>query len=139
MGKKFHETEMERFIRVNKMFNPDSPTMKINPSELSTTEALKWYGIISQGTWGDNKAEAPSYFHLVDRLKWNAYEAVKGMDRHEARMMFLEGATKMFKERGFDIESPMKHKMDKEYYECVQKKLASGLSQDEIDAESNNY
>merc|ERR1711981_820971 len=77
--KKFHETEMERFIRINKYFNPDSPTCKVDPSELGKIEALKWYGIIMQGSYGDNKSEAPSWFDLVDRLKWNSYESVKGM------------------------------------------------------------
>lgn len=121
------------------MFNADSPTCKIKPSELGTTEALHWYGIIMQGSYGDNTSEAPTWFNLVDRLKWNSYENVKGMDKHEARVMFMDAAKKMLEERGFDIESPMKAKMEEEYAECVQEKLSSGVTQEEIDSESNNY
>lgn len=112
------------------MYNPDSPTMKINPNEFGTTEALHWYGIIMQGSYGDNHTPAPSWVHLVDRLKWNAYDGNKGMGKHEARITFINKAKEMFKERGFDIESPLKHKMDKEYEECVSKKLASGETQE---------
>lgn len=83
---------MDRFIRVNKLFNPDSPTCLIPPSDLSTTDALYWYGIIMQGSYGDNDTPAPSWFDLVERLKWNSYEDKKGMNKHEARMEFLEGA-----------------------------------------------
>lgn len=106
--KPFQESEMERFWRINKYFNDDSPSVKIHPSELGKLEALKWYGIIMQGSYGDNKDEAPSWFDLVERLKWNAYEGVKGMDKHEARVTFLEGAHNMLAERGFSDEHPQK-------------------------------
>jgi len=137
--KQFHESELERFFRVNKMFNEDSPTCKIKPSDLATTEALKWYGIIMQGSYGDNKSEAPSWFDLVERLKWNSYENVKGMDRKDARSMFLEGAHKMLAERGFSDENPDKAQTDKDYEICVKEKLSAGFTQAEIDAESENY
>lgn len=106
--KKFHESELERFYRINKMFNPDDPTCKIKPSDLSVSDALHWYGIIMQGSYGDNDTEAPSWFSLEDRLKWNAYEGNKGMEKHEARMMFIEAAKKMLNDAGFSAENPLK-------------------------------
>jgi len=75
-------------------------------------EALHWYGILMQGAYGDNDKEAPSYFDVVERLKWNAYEDVKGMDMHEARITFFEGAHQMLGERGFTDEHPDKEKID---------------------------
>lgn len=103
---------MERFERVNKLFNPDDPTCLIDPSSLATTEALKWYGIIMQAAYGDNSEEAPSWFDLVERLKWNSYEDQKGRDPHEARLEFLDGAADMLADRGFSVEHPDKARMD---------------------------
>jgi len=40
------ETEIETFERVNHLFNPDSPTCLIPPSDLGNSEALNWYGIL---------------------------------------------------------------------------------------------
>lgn len=137
--KKFHETEMEKFFRLNQMFKPGTPTCKVNPSELGTSEALKWYGIIMQGQYGDNTTPSPSWFDLVERLKWNAYDANKGMDKHEARMMFIEGAIKLLEDRGFSAEAPEKEQMDKDYAKCVKEKLAAGITQAEIDEESENW
>jgi len=72
-----------------------------------------------QGSYGDNKEEAPSYLQLVDRLKWNSYESQKGTDKHAARVTFINGAKKMLAERGFSSENPLKDQMDQEYTECV--------------------
>jgi len=70
---------MEEFKRIGEYFNPESPTMKMNgKEEFSTSEALKWYGIIMQGLYGDNNTEAPSWFSLVERMKWNAWDKVRG-------------------------------------------------------------
>jgi acyl-CoA-binding protein len=73
---------MEEFYRINKLFNPDDATCLVKPSDLSKSDALYWYGIIMQGSYGDNKSVAPSWFSLVDRLKWNSYENQKGTDKH---------------------------------------------------------
>lgn len=110
---------MERFERINKLFNPDDPTCLVDPMDLGVTEALKWYGVIMQGAYGDNNEEAPSWLDLTERLKWNSYEGQKGRDPHEARMELIEGAHKMLADRGFSDEHPDKARMDKEYDECV--------------------
>merc|ERR1712111_290143 len=105
------------------MGNPEEPTVKINPREtFSTSEALKWYAISMQGLHGDNHAEQPSWMDLVERMKWNAYEAVKGMDRVEARKEFVEHATEVLKEHGFSAENPDKARITAEYMSCVAKK-----------------
>jgi hypothetical protein len=44
----------------------------------------------------------------------------------------------MLTERGFSSENPLKKQIDLDFSACVQKKLNSGLSQAEIDSESNN-
>jgi len=93
---------MDEFKRIGYLFDPDSPTMLMNArTDFSTTEALKYYAIVMQGLFGDNHDPAPSWFDLTERLKWNAYDNVKGMDKHEARVTFVKAAKKKLKENGF--------------------------------------
>jgi acyl-CoA-binding protein len=65
-----------------------------------------------QGSYGDNKTESPSYLQLVDRLKWNSYESQKGMEKHAARVTFINGAKQMLADRGFPSENPHKEQME---------------------------
>jgi len=138
--KKFYESDFDRFKRIGTYFEPESPNMKINGrTEFSTSEALKYYAISMQGLHGDNHSAPPSWMDLVERMKWNAYEAVKGMDRAEARNTFVEHAVEKLEEHGFSAENPLKEKMNKAYMSCVAKKLASGKTAEEIEKESHEY
>jgi len=92
-----------------------------------------------QGMYGDNHKPQPSYLDLVERLKWNAWTGKKGMDRHQARMEFMDMADKVLKEHGFSAENPDEARINAEYDKCVAKKLASGVSQEEIEAETNAF
>lgn len=137
---KFYESEYDEFDRIGDLFNPESKTMLINgQEEFSTSYALKMYGISMQGLYGDNKAEEPSMFDLVEKLKWTAYEKVKGMDRREARKKFVTEAKEQLAKRGFSSENPNKARIDAEYEKCVAKKMAEGKSEEEIEAESHVY
>jgi len=55
----------------------------------STDIRLKLYGYARQGTVGDNTDPKPGIFSIVDRKKWYAHEANKGMDSKEAQKQFL--------------------------------------------------
>lgn len=72
-------------------------------------------------------------------MKWNAYEAVKGMDKKLARDEFVKHATQTLEEHGFSAVNPDKARIDEEYKTCVAKKIASGKSQEEIEKEANEY
>lgn len=72
-------------------------------------------------------------------MKWNAYEAVKGMDRVEARKEFVTHAKEILKEKGFSSENPDKARINAEYMSCVAAKLASGKSKEEIEKESHAF
>jgi len=114
--------------------------MKINGrTEFSTSVALKWYAISMQGLYGDNHAPEPSFIDIAERLKWNAYEAIKGMDRGEAREKFIKHAEKVLKEHGFSAEHPDKERINQEYMSCVAKKLSSGKTKEEIEKETREF
>lgn len=135
---KFYESPIEEFKRIGRYFDPEEKTCKLDPTKaFSTTEALKWYGISMQGLHGDNHAPKPSIFNIIETMKWNAYEKVKGMDRAEARKEFVEHASKALIEHGFKPEHPQKDKINAAYMKCVADKLASGESKEEIEAESH--
>lgn len=60
-----------------------------------------------QGFNGDNETEKPSYMDLTQRLKWNAWDDLKGkMTKHEARELFLEEAIKLMHKHGISEEHP---------------------------------
>jgi len=137
--KKFYESEMDEFKRMDDYFNPTKPDLiKLDPMVVfSKVEALGWYGIYMQGLIGDNNEEAPTWFDLVERLKWNAWDGKRGMDSHEARVEFIAGSRVVLTDNGESWEHPDKAIMNQEYNECVEANLASGVTQDEIDAESD--
>jgi len=90
--------------------------MLINPTdEFSTSDALRYYAISMQGLFGDNHTPQPSWLDLVERLKWNAWTAKKGMDRHEARVFFIKKATEVLAKHGYSAENPDKAKINAEY------------------------
>lgn len=64
---------------------------------MGPSNGLKFYGYGKQGGFGDNPDEAPSWLNLVERLKWNAWDDVRGMSKLEARELFMAIAIPVLK------------------------------------------
>ena len=60
----------------------------------NNTQKLKLYAFYKQATVGDVEGECPSVIHMVERAKWQAWKAVKGMSAEKA----MEGYLKVFTE-----------------------------------------
>lgn len=58
----------------------------------NNTQKLKLYAFYKQATVGDVEGECPTVIHMVDRAKWQAWNAIKGMDKDTA----MEGYLKVF-------------------------------------------
>ena len=58
----------------------------------NNTQKLKLYAFYKQATVGDVEGECPTVIHMVDRAKWQAWNAIKGMDKDAA----MEGYLKVF-------------------------------------------
>ena len=58
----------------------------------NNTQKLKLYAFYKQATAGDVTGECPTVIHMVDRAKWQAWNAIKGMDKDSA----MEGYLKVF-------------------------------------------
>lgn len=56
------------------------------------TQKLKLYAFYKQATEGDVKGECPSVINMIERAKWQAWNAVKGMTKDKA----MEGYLKVF-------------------------------------------
>ena len=53
------------------------------------TQKLKLYAFYKQATEGDVQGECPSIVSLVERAKWQAWNAIKGMSREKAMEGYL--------------------------------------------------
>ena len=58
----------------------------------NNTQKLKLYAFYKQATSGDVEGECPSVIHMVERAKWQAWKAIKGMGKDKA----MEGYLKVF-------------------------------------------
>lgn len=60
----------------------------------NNTQKLKLYAFYKQATIGDVTGECPSVMQMVERAKWQAWKAIKGMSAEKA----MEGYLKVFTE-----------------------------------------
>lgn len=60
----------------------------------NNTQKLKLYAFYKQATEGDISTPTPGVFNMVERAKWNAWNAIKGLDKTQA----MEGYLKIFTE-----------------------------------------
>lgn len=54
------------------------------------TQKLKLYAFYKQATEGDVKGECPSALKMVERAKWMAWNAIKGMSKEAAMAGYLK-------------------------------------------------
>ena len=106
---------------------------------LGMTLGLQMYKYGEQGKFGDNPDPSPSYVNVIDKIKWDAWTSVAGMDKYEARKKFLSLCLPVLKKYNVSDENPEKRGLEQAYEKCVKKKLASGMSQNEINSEVKTY
>ena len=55
----------------------------------TNTEKLKLYAFYKQATLGDVVGECPTVLNMVERAKWNAWNAIKGWSKERAMQGYL--------------------------------------------------
>jgi acyl-CoA-binding protein len=60
----------------------------------NNTQKLKLYAFYKQAIEGDVTGDCPSVINMVERAKWQAWKAIKGMAKEKA----MEGYIKVFDE-----------------------------------------
>ncbi|TXI93302.1 MAG: acyl-CoA-binding protein [Neisseriales bacterium] len=56
----------------------------------NNTEKLKLYAFYKQATVGDVEGECPSVINMVERAKWNAWNAIKGWSKEKAMQAYVD-------------------------------------------------
>jgi len=51
---------------------------------------LKIYGLYKQATAGDNTEKKPGFGDMVGRAKWDAWNALKGVDGDDAKQRYID-------------------------------------------------
>lgn len=101
---------------------------KIGPVNLGLYQQLRFYALYKIAINGDNNITKPHIWHLEDRLKWESWHAMNGMDQTEAKKVYLEEMGNILKEIYFS------GKID-EYardYEEEFKNFTNKLSEEEV-------
>ena len=60
------------------------------PERPSNEVLLELYSLYKQGSLGDVTGDPPSMMELVERSKYNAWEALKGMPQEEAMRKYID-------------------------------------------------
>jgi acyl-CoA-binding protein len=55
----------------------------------TNNQKLKLYAFYKQATQGDVTGDTPSIINMVERAKWNAWNAIKGKSKEEAMQGYL--------------------------------------------------
>ena len=63
---------------------------KDGPVKPDNDTKLKFYSFYKQATEGDVKGDRPGMFSFEGKAKWDAWNAVKGMDPEEAMANYVE-------------------------------------------------
>ena len=61
----------------------------------SVTVRLQLYSFGKQGRFGDCTDPKPGFFAIKEKKKWEAWEAIKGMDQTEAKRSFIQIAKRV--------------------------------------------
>ncbi|MFN7094323.1 MAG: acyl-CoA-binding protein [Burkholderiales bacterium] len=60
----------------------------------TNAQKLKLYAFYKQATEGEVTGECPSIINMIERAKWQAWNAIKGMSKEQA----MQGYLKVFTE-----------------------------------------
>ncbi|CAJ0609090.1 unnamed protein product [Cylicocyclus nassatus] len=69
---------------------------KEGPVSTSNEQKLEFYSLFKQATIGDVNTDRPGIFSLVERKKWDAWNAVKGVSKEEAKERYIKALLTMF-------------------------------------------
>ncbi|KAJ1364283.1 Acyl-CoA-binding protein 3, variant 2 [Parelaphostrongylus tenuis] len=69
---------------------------KEGPVSTSNEQKLQFYSLYKQATIGDVNTERPGIFSIIERRKWDAWKAVEGLNRDEAKRRYIKVLLEMF-------------------------------------------
>jgi diazepam-binding inhibitor (GABA receptor modulating acyl-CoA-binding protein) len=66
----------------------------------SNDELLELYKYYKQATIGDNNTPKPGLLELTNKSKWNAWDSVKGVSKHNSEVEYIKLVNVMIKKYG---------------------------------------
>jgi len=97
------EPTMHRLFRLGMYVQPSGPYHVAGidiQKEIGDFGSLHVYGLGLQAVYGDAFTDAPSWIYFVDRMKWNAWDELKGMPKHKAAEEWVQIIGDMLLEYG---------------------------------------
>lgn len=71
---------------------------KSGPVYVGLNQQLRFYALYKIATKGDNHTEKPHMWRLENRLKWESWYEMNGMDQTEAKQIYLDEMGEIVKE-----------------------------------------
>lgn len=105
----------------------------------SWIEAEEGYGLANQGYTGDQQKPKPSPLDVVKYAMWLSWDRYRGMPKDEAQIKYIEWSEKIANRHGYSLEHPEKALIDKQYEQCVKKKLESGITMKQIEEDKAKF
>lgn len=81
-----------------KHFEKACKDIKEHGKSMSSDDMKVIYGLFKQANFGDNTTDAPSFYQLTEKGKWNAWNDQKGKSKEQAQQEYVEYAIKFFPE-----------------------------------------
>ena len=88
--------------KLDKLFN--NAVLYINNNknkEINEQTIIEFYKYYKQATIGDINIEQPSFFDFKNKIKWEAWNSVKGMKREKAMCLYIKLLEKINPEWNF--------------------------------------
>jgi len=75
---------------LNEQFEQAVADSKNLPERPDNATMLKIYGLYKQATAGDAEGERPGFTDMVGRVKWDAWNELKGQSPDAARQSYID-------------------------------------------------
>ena len=75
---------------LNEQFEQAVADSKNLPERPDNATMLKIYGLYKQATAGDAEGERPGFTDMVGRVKWEAWNELKGQSQDAARQSYID-------------------------------------------------
>ncbi len=79
-----------------KHFDKAAASIKEHGKNMSSDDMKLVYGLYKQANFGDNNTEAPSFYQLTEKGKWNAWNDQKGKSKEQAQHEYVQVCLKYF-------------------------------------------
>ncbi|WWC70705.1 uncharacterized protein I206_104656 [Kwoniella pini CBS 10737] len=92
---------------------------KGGPVHTSYEEKLWLYSLYKQATEGDISISRPGILDILGKAKWDAWNKQKGIDKQEAKRLYVDALLKILRKHG-DQEGSQSHILELESYNSLQ-------------------